>query len=47
MASFDTNLDSAINPEDMIDVTTYAFIMDSCDLNNDGSVDACETFTCA
>jgi hypothetical protein len=47
MATYDTNLDSAINPEDFIDVNTYAFLLEVCDMNNDGSIDACEWFSCA
>jgi len=35
-------MDSAITPEDDIDADHYALIMDKCDLNNDGVIDACE-----
>jgi hypothetical protein len=46
MAYYDSNMDGTINPEDNIDADHYALLADSCDQNNDGSVDACEVHTC-
>jgi hypothetical protein len=46
MAYYDTNVDGAINPEDDIEADHYAVIVEYCDFNNDGTVDACEIHDC-
>jgi hypothetical protein len=39
-------MDGAINPEDNIEVEHYDLLIDYCDTNNDGSLDACEVHDC-
>jgi hypothetical protein len=39
-------MDTAITPEDEIDSEHFAMIMDKCDLNDDGVIDACELHEC-
>jgi len=43
---YDTNSDNAINPEDEIDAEHYSVLVEYCDFNNDGSIDACEVHDC-
>lgn len=42
IAYYDTNMDTAINPEDEISEEHYVILLENCDFNNDGTVDACE-----
>jgi hypothetical protein len=46
MVYYDTNESGAINPEDNIDETHYASMVEYCDFNDDGSIDACEVHAC-
>lgn len=39
-------MDYAINPADGIDEEHYNIMIENCDLNNDGTIDACEVHTC-
>jgi hypothetical protein len=39
-------MDYAITPEDDIEAEHYELIMDKCDLNADGVIDACELNEC-
>jgi len=46
IAYYDSNYDGTINPADTLDETHYEFLVDSCDMNNDGTIDACEVHVC-
>jgi len=46
IAYYDTNVDGAINPEDAMEEEHYSLLVDECDTNYDGSVDACELHKC-
>ncbi len=39
-------MDLSINPEDNIEPDHYADLLLNCDLNNDGTIDACEIHKC-
>jgi len=39
---FDDNYDGTVNLEDIIEVEHYGILLESCDYNNDGNIDACE-----
>jgi hypothetical protein len=39
-------MDYAINPEDDIETEHYELMVEYCDFNNDGTIDACEIHTC-
>jgi len=39
-------MDGAINPEDSIEEGHYETIVEHCDFNNDGTIDACEVHAC-
>jgi hypothetical protein len=42
MAYYDSNLDGVINPEDNMDAGHYAYLVENCDFNNDGTISYCE-----
>jgi hypothetical protein len=46
MTYYDSNASGAINPEDNIESDHYELLVDQCDFNNDGSIDACEVHQC-
>jgi hypothetical protein len=46
IAYYDTNVDGTINPEDAIEDEHYSILIEYCDFNNDGSLDACEIHAC-
>jgi hypothetical protein len=46
MAFYDTNTSGTINPEDYVDEEHYGIMIDACDMNNDGNLDACEIHAC-
>jgi len=46
IAYYDTNMDGAVNPEDDIDSEHYGVLVEYCDFNNDGTLDACEIHDC-
>jgi len=39
-------MDGSINPEDVIEEEHYSLMLDNCDSNNDGTIDACEIHAC-
>merc|ERR1711939_561586 len=43
---YDTNYDGNINLEDDIDSDHYDVLIEYCDYNNDGTIDACEVHQC-
>jgi len=43
---YDTNYDGSIDLSDDIDPEHYEILVDECDMNNDGSIDACEVHAC-
>lgn len=43
---YDTNADMTISLDDDIDVEHYELMIDACDTDNDGNLDACEIHTC-
>jgi hypothetical protein len=46
VAYYDSNDDQAINPEDDIEADHYGMMVEYCDFNNDGTIDACEVHAC-
>jgi len=46
IAYYDTNGDYSINPEDDIETEHYSILIEYCDFNNDGSLNACEIHDC-
>jgi hypothetical protein len=46
LAYYDTSIDGSINPEDAIEADHYEVLVEYCDFNNDGSINACELHTC-
>lgn len=43
---YDANYDGAINLEDVIDIDHYGILLDTCDYNDDGTIDSCELHSC-
>jgi len=43
---YDTNYDGSINLEDAIESEHYEILVEYCDYNNDGTIDACEVHQC-
>jgi predicted nucleic acid-binding Zn finger protein len=46
IAYYDTTGDASINPEDNIETDHYNILVEYCDFNNDGTIDACEIHAC-
>jgi hypothetical protein len=46
IAYYDSNGDYSINPQDDIEDSHYEVLVEYCDFNNDGTIDACEVHAC-
>jgi len=46
IAYYDTNMDGSINPEDTIDSEHYSILIEYCDFDNNGTLEACEIHAC-
>jgi len=46
LSVYDENYDGVISSEDDIDAVHLALLVESCDINGNAEVDACETHAC-